>query len=600
MGKIFRNHPFFLIWLWFIFLALLFTRPLIQHCGHAVAGEIGDNIYFIWMIGWVEKALFTLHSNPLNVWYLNYPEGWNMAHTEMAPAQLALAQPFSLAGGETLAYNVVMLLSFVLAGVIMCGWVRNLSGSLPAGLVSGTIYACLPYWGAHFLIGHLNLCGTQWLPLFFWGWFDLFKPVKGKFQKKPALLAALGLGLTALTSQYYFFMLVIVAGIQALFLLLTSQREKLRDLQFWKSCGLFLLISLPLLVAAELPFLNLAGSGGMPDRDWGSVRMYSAGLTDYLLPGTTHFAFGQWVGEHFNRDIWPEATLYVGVVSLILFLIGLSRRRGDSPQIWPLIVSGVLAALILSMGTDLHWNGAPLEWTLPAFLREKLGRETLPILLPGYFFFKYFPFYGKLRAMMRFGIFALLLVSCGAGLGVKKLTDRGSSLRKAGITTLLLLLVVLDFLPRAYTHFEEILARPVDTWLAQQKGNGSVMRYPFYLNDDQAGTYYTLYNEKPFIGGFFNAFPTAQYQEIRDVMRGFPSEESLRLAQKLKVQYYLIETDELQRAIDSNEVPWKNLAELQSAAESLDLQLVGTFENVLLYELNTEDCDCGWLKDSRF
>ena len=56
-----------------------------------------------------------------------------------------------------------------------------------------------------------------------------------------------------------------------------------------------------------------------------------------------------------------------------------------------------------------------VDLTLPGFLSEKLGRETLPILLPGFFFFKFVPFYAKLRAMMRFGIFALLFVAAGAG-----------------------------------------------------------------------------------------------------------------------------------------------------------------------------------------
>ena len=161
--------------LWFILLAILFTRPLITKIGSEAAGEIGDNIYFIWMIGWVKKALFKLGVNPMNVWFLNYPEGWNMAHTEITPAQLALAQLFAFIGSDTFAFNMTMLLSFVLSGLIMFGWVWHLTGSAAAGILSGTIFACLPYRQVHFLAGHLNLSGTQWLPLFFWGWFDLLR-----------------------------------------------------------------------------------------------------------------------------------------------------------------------------------------------------------------------------------------------------------------------------------------------------------------------------------------------------------------------------------------------------------------------------------------
>lgn len=576
-----------LVWLWFLLLSIFFTRPLIMRMGSEIAGEIGDNIYFIWMIGWVKKALFTLGVDPTNVWFLNYPEGWNMAHTEITPAQLGLAQPFAFIGSETFAYNAVMLLSFVLSGVITFYWVRHLSGSSAAGLLSGTIFACLPYRQAHFLAGHLNLSGTQWLPLFFWGWFDLLKPVPGpdpdeRVRGKAALLAAAGLGLTALTSQYYFFMMAVTAGLQMVWMVLVHQREKLKQGAFWKSFGLFILFSLPLLVLAELPFLQLAGSGGMPDRDWGGVRMYSAGLSDYLLPGTTHFLLGKWVGSHFNRDIWIEATLYVGIIALLLFLYAMISRGKQIRWERQMFLSGIVIALVLSMGTDLHWNAEAVELTLPGFLAEKLGRQTMPLLLPGYFFFKYFPFFAKLRAMMRFGIFALLMVAAGAGFalcGIGKYSRKMQVLLAAAA----LLLTVLDYCPRAQQSFASVGPRQVDEWLAGQSGTGSVMRYPFYLNDDQAGTYYTLYNEKPFIGGFFNAFPTKQYRRIQGVMEGFPSEESLQLAEELGVSFFLVETNELEKAIADGTVPWESAEELFAAAEALGLNSSASFDDIYVY-----------------
>ena len=579
-----RRNAGLLIWLWFILLAVLFTRPLISRMGNEIAGEIGDNIYFIWMIGWFKKALFKLGVDPMNVWFLNYPDGWNMAHTEITPAQLALGQIFTFIGSETFAYNAVMLLSFVLSGVITFYWVRHLTGSAAAGLLSGTIFACLPYRQAHYLAGHLNLSGTQWLPLFFWGWFDMLRPGEGRVRVKPALTAALGLGLTALTSQYYFFMMVIVAGFQALWMVLIRQREKLKDAAFWKSCLLFVLFSVPLLLIAELPFLKLAGAGGMPDRDWGGVRMYSAGLSDYLLPGTTHFLFGEWIGSHFNRDIWIEATLYAGIAALALFIYAMITRGKEHRWESRMLISGIVIAAVLSMGTDLHWNAEAVELTLPGVLAGKLSRQTMPILLPGYFFFKYFPFFAKLRAMMRFGIFALLFTACGAGYAVTGLKGPASK-KQAFLTAAAVLAVLFDFFPRAQTAFAPVAPRPADLWLAGQSETGSVMRYPFYLNDDQAGTYYTLYNEKPFIGGFFNAFPTDQYQRIRGTMNGFPSAESLELAKELDVSFFLVEEDELLTAIGEGTVPWDSPEELYSAAEDLRLTDRGIFDKGRIFTL---------------
>lgn len=573
-----------LVWLWFIFLAVFFTRPLIARMGNEIAGTVGDNIYFIWMIGWVKKALFSLGVDPMNVWFLNYPEGWNMAHTEMTPAQLALAQPFAFLGSETFAYNAVMLVSFVLSGVITFYWIRSLSGSDAAGLLSGTIFACLPYRQAHYLAGHLNLSGTQWLPLFFWGWFELFRPGEtGKPRVRAALKAALGLGLTALTSQYYFFMTVIVAGFQALWMVLIHQRDKLKSPSFWKSCGLFILFSLPLLILAELPFLQLADAGGMPDREWYGIRMYSAGLSDYLLPGINHFLLGKWVGSHFNREIWVEATLYIGFAALALFLYAMITRGKQIRWERQMLLTGIVIAVVLSMGTDLHWNGDPVELHLTGRLAEILGRSVEPIRLPGLILFKYFPFYAKLRAMMRFGVFALLFIAAGAGYalcGVEKKSEKKAALCIAAA----LLLVILDYLPQKQTEFSEIGPRKADLWLAQQPESGSVMRYPFHLNDDQAGTYYTLYNEKPFIGGFFNAFPTEQYQKIYGVMNRFPSEASLELAEELDVSFFLVEEEELQAVIEEGSVPWDSPEELYEAAAAFGLTDCGEMDGIRVYK----------------
>jgi len=109
--------------------------------------------------------------------------------------------------------------------------------------------------------------------------------------------------LTAFCSQYYVFMLIFVAAIQGILLILPNRISQLKDMAFWKTFGLFLLIAVSLLILAELPFLTLASSGGMPNRDWGSASMYSASPTDFLLPATTHFIFGKWVGSHFHRDL---------------------------------------------------------------------------------------------------------------------------------------------------------------------------------------------------------------------------------------------------------------------------------------------------------
>lgn len=532
----------------FFLLSLWMTRPLVCEIFDSVAGRIGDNIYFVWLVGWFKKAYFSLGADPMQVWFLNYPAGWNLASTEIAPAQLALAVPFALLGGETFGYNVALLLSFALSGWFVYLWISSWTGSRCAGWIAGLIFACLPYRQAHFLAGHLNLAGTQWLPLFFWGWIDLLRRDENdtRVHVRAAIMAALGLGLTALCSQYYIFMTLFIGAI--LFLgALCWNRRLLTSAPFWKSLFIMGLAALPLLVIAEAPFLMLDASGAMPNRDISSVRQYSASISDFLLPSTTHFLFGGRVGALFNRDLWIESSLYLGYVALTLFFIGyfLRRSSGENRMIWRFLVLGVLSSVILAMGTDLHWNERAVELALPRFLADRLGRETFPLLLPGYFLFKYFPFFAKIRAMMRFGIFSGLLLAAGAGIGTAALITRIKTAKKSALPLFLALsiLILLEYAPRALPETAVVAPRPADRYLAAQPDEGAVMRLPFYLNDDQAGTYYTLTHEKPFVGGFFNAFPTAQYREIKPVFDSFPSESGIDLARELGVRYFLIEAD---------------------------------------------------------
>jgi hypothetical protein len=532
------------------------------------------------LIGWFKKALFEIRVNPFNVWFLNYPEGWNLAATEIAPAQLLIALPFSLIGGETFGYNMAMLISFILAGMLMTAWVHHLTKSITAGVVAGTIYACLPYWQMHFLAGHLNLCGTQWIPLFFRGWFDLLRPEQDTQPKRSAFFAALGLGLTALTSQYYFFMMVFTAALIGLIFCLSQRYRLLQKRIFWIGLLRFVILAIPLVVLAEIPFLMLAGQGGMPDRSWYSASMYSAGLTDFFLPATNHFLWKDLVGQHFNRDLWIEATLYVGIFALALAVYGFIRRNNSQKTLWTILLTGTICALILAFGTDLHWNGEQVRVQLPAFLQTQFGADKTPVPLPGLLLFKYFPFFAKQRALMRFGLFALLFVACGAGIGYNRLIENRSPQLVKVVFLIVTGLLVLDFFPSLQKPMAIVQPRAVDEWLATQPADGALMRLPFELNDDQYGTYLTLYNEKPFIGGFFNAFPPSQYLHIRDTMSGFPSQESLKLAEKLNVTYIELETAEMIRSNSAMQPE-----EIEKRLEAFNLGKIYQDEEVIVYEI---------------
>ena len=572
--------------------SLVMTYPLVLHMRDAVVGRIGDNIYFVFLMRWYQRAWFELGISPFFHPWLNYPQGWNLFSTDTSLATLLFGLPASLLAGPTFGYNLAVLITFVFSGWAMFYWVRRMTGSVGAGLVAGFIYAFLPYRMAHFVAGHINLLGMQWFPLYFMGLYEILRgrPVNnaagqsnGIFASipwKPMVLTALMLAMIGFTTLYYlYFTLIISAVFVAGFVLLVNRRA-LSDLHFWARLVVLALLALPPVLLSVLPSLGLESQGGLASRSISLASMYSASPTDFLLPSTDHFLFGRWVGQNFDRSLWIEATLYMGVVALVLAGIAwLHRAETRQSGLLKLALLLIVVAIILAMGTDLHWNSQRVEVPVPEFMHALLDRATVPVPLPTVLLFKYLPFFDKMRALMRIGVFALVFLSFTAGLGVDWLLRRAGPRRALPLTVLLLALVFLDFYPGPYTELATVAARPVDSWLAQQPGQGAVAQFPFIQAEDQDQVYNTLVHGKPYIGGFFSANQPEQYLRIRPVLEQFPQvngAEGAALLRQLGVQWALFDTRQ-----------YPALGELRAQLEALGFRYVTTLANEAVFELST-------------
>jgi hypothetical protein len=516
--------------------------------GDSVVGRIGDNIYFVWLFGWFQKALFDLKVSPFFVPQLNFPAGWSLAHTEIAPATLLLGYPAFLVGGPTLGYNVAVLLTFILSGFFMYLWIYSLTGDWRAGLIAGTIFTTLPFRIAHFRSGHLNLMGTMWLPLFMWGFFEQLRAKD--YSIRWPLLSGIALGLIGLSSIYYLFMTILVALIVGVIYLIFINRGLIRSRVFWKGVLVSVATSLPFILAAGFPFLVLSAEGGLESRSVYSVVNGSASLSDFLLPSTDHFLWGKWVGDQFSRQYWMEGTLYIGlVVSILSVLAWVGWFRGVKRDfLIPLLTLTAVVAFLIALGTHLHWMERIVQVRLPAGLAEAAGREAIGIRLPGFYLYQIVPMFSKIRVFKRFAILGLTCFSAMAGLGaywiLKNIPSRFGNL----LAVFLLLLIFIDFYPGPFDTFARVQARPVDYWLAEQPGDGAVIQFPFDQIQDQDQIYNTLIHGKPFVGGFFNAFPPAQYLRIKPILDQFPDDESFDLLRELDVQYVIVNFDFYQSA----------------------------------------------------
>jgi hypothetical protein len=525
----------------FVVLSVVFTRPVASELDAKIAGQPGDNLYFVWLIDWYERAIFDLHRSPVFDPWLNYPEGWSLASTELPHTMVGLALPVSAVSGAVAGYNFSALLSFFLSGLGVFTYVRRWTDDTISALLAGTLFGFAPFRQSHFLIGHLNLLGTFWPALYILSLIDICIG-RGRSLKRAWLLTGFLAG-TALTSQYYLYMsLLLSVPIVAAFWLNGNLRGK-EGHRARTNLALGLGAAIPLVVLAIWPYLELRQSGAIGAREREYVSGYSASPTDYVIPATTSVVWGPWVSSHFDRFQWVEGTLYLGAAGAGLATISLLRRRrlaDHGPELVLACVALGATAFVLSLGTDLQWMSTSVLVPVPEFAHTWLPGPQAHVPLPGRLLFEYLPLYSSMRVPMRFGLFVILAVSLLAGLGAGHILAR---LRRPGqrlaLGVFLVVLVVMDFIPKAAPMFE-VRPRAVDAWLRDQPGNGAVAQFPFDLSEDQYHVYYTAVYRKPFVGGFFNAFPPAQYQRIRPVMTGFPDSASVALLKELRIEYVVV------------------------------------------------------------
>lgn len=565
--RVMRKHPWILALCIFSLLAIVWTWPLAVHMQGSVLGQIGDNVYFIWLIRWVQESLGRGHF-PVAVPNLNYPEGWSLAYTEMTPTMVLTALPFTGLGGPTFAYNLAVMISFPLSGLAAFAWARRYSAGFVAPLIAGVVFGFSPLRFSHALAGHLNLLGTAWVAWFFLALSDLLS--LRRWAWGPIARTGVFFTLIAWTSQYSVYMTSIIAIGYVIGYLLLVDRSRLRSAGFWGRLASAGVLAAPWVWVSLLPYVALAKLGSLPERSLGYVRTYSASVTDFLLPATTHFAWGAWVGEHFNRDLWIEATLYLGAGALALSIVAYIRRKVTlaGPRQVGLLALMALTSVVLAMGTDVHWLSRPIEVRLPGG-----GADTLPLVLPGYFLFRYVPFYSAMRVAMRYGVFALLAISALSAIGADWMLGQWGRRVRPWAAALIFSLVMIDFLPRPQP-VADVGPRRVDLWLAERPGTGAVVQLPFSQSQDQEQIYYTSFHHRPFLGGFFNAFPPPQYLRIAPVLERFPSESSVQMMKELNVEFAIVDGEE-----------YPDLLRSPGQIETLGLQVEVVLDGQIVYRV---------------
>lgn len=305
------------------------TWPLVTVIDRELAPDLGDPMLSCWIMLWTGGQVLAFLSGDFGAlsryWDGNiyYPEPLTLAYAEHLTAQMAQALPIlALTDNIILAHNLVFLSTFVLSGLGMYLFVRDLTGrSLPA-LIAGLAFAFAPYRIGQ--LSHIQVLSAQWMPFVLFGF--------RRYLERGNTLALAG-GAAALVAQnlscgYYLLFFTPFATAYVVYEL--AARSRLRDWAAWRALATaavaVVLATLPFLI----PYLKVRG-GGVGVRSPGEIMLFSADVHAFA---TAPLNLWLW-GERLTGFHKGEGQLFPGFTILLLALVAigagwLSKRR--SPQ----------------------------------------------------------------------------------------------------------------------------------------------------------------------------------------------------------------------------------------------------------------------------
>lgn len=525
---------FILVTLLYFFVATLITFPLIVNLNTLIpyfpnwlptwlpaakdwAPTFGDSHFFPWFLWWFKKALFDLHQNPLTTGYLFAPQEVFLGSSLENLINILLSLPLQLFFSPIVAYNLLIIFNFALAGTAVFYFVSYLLKDSPCtqGLsFSSAFIAGLFFLTSSFMVlrslGHFNIQTTAYLIfflLFFIRIFELKKIRDGVF-------AAMFLFLTALSSWYYFFYSLIIGLLIALYfwhqeiIQAKTTPFRLGSLNL-RGVLAFLFLS----AFFFLPFiflLYISGRAGvLHGHSIAHSIVYSSDLLSYFLPHRLSFLYqplGVWADRFLGLWIFGgntmEKTAFLGLSGLAAIGFYLVNGKDDPRRRLWLLLLGV--AFILSLGPLLTAAG-----------------QISPIPLPYGFLYYFFPFFVFLRDPNRFSVFVFLLSALFLGYFGKVILGKLGKLRRVLFSVTFGLLIVLDNLVWPYPLIK-VGDNSFYQSLKADKTDFTILNLP--LREDKAANhpylFAQLFHEKKMINGAVQ--PVGYTEALFNPIRSYP------------------------------------------------------------------------------
>ncbi len=575
-----------------VFLALtaVLAYPVIAvTMAGGVPGWEGDNVYYVRSLWWMKHAIVDLGILPFVDPGAYFPVGHAIARSEMSVANTIPAVPITMMAGPVMAYDVVVLFSFVATALGTYLWVTHLTGRRWAGLLAGTIVGFLPYRFAH-LPGHLPQLTMQWIPLTLYA-FERFLEYR---TVRRALWVGVFAALVVLGCWYYGYSLALLLPVYVV--LRTWRSPVWRERQWWLGLALSGATAIVLVLPFLLQMLALRG-GGAIDRPIAEMQSWALNYYDPLLPNLIHPFWWDAAGRWFpaQRALWVEKTHALGLVAMAVALVGLVRLFRSQPAVAVPLAGVWLASYAIALGPLLMSGDRQVRIPVPDAVAHAVGRmlpqteqtraardslvsEGLPVPLPSYFLHKFVPFTSGMRVMARFTIWTAMMTAALAGFGLLTImasADRRFGRRAATVVPILLVgLVAFESCSRIPTSM--VGPRAVDLWLAGQPDDVVIVEMPVEQGVRPMQNYWTTQNHRKNVFGWNgDSFPPPVAFERMQILGSFPAPPTVDFLRSVRTTYVLLTPSQIPN--------WETLERLVNTAPGL--QYVQTFNDVRVYRV---------------
>jgi hypothetical protein len=377
----------------------------------------GDEGMFVWGFAWMRRALASLEW-PFATTNVLAPLGATLAFHTWMPLEALVSVPLQLLTGPILAYNLMAVVSVVLAGLCTYYLARDFGvGRVPA-FFAGLMFAFAPPVAFRYGIGHQNLAQVFWIPL--------VVLVTRRLLRKPSARLGLFLGLAGAGSLMSDLTVAVYAAAAALSYLLAwmiYRRDQpgprvLRALIVAGVVGT--VAALPLFIAmAQAVFTGALGEvpglAGSP--------IYSNDLAGFFVSPAQHPVLGpflaSWRASLAGSQDGPG---YTGITIALLAAIGLVTQRSRPIARW----LGLLAvvSLVLSLGPTLIVFGRRL---VPLSINLAGDPSPVSLVMP-YTWIQAIPGLRQLRVPSRMLLLSALPLALLGALALERMFARLPSL----------------------------------------------------------------------------------------------------------------------------------------------------------------------------